>query len=161
MVTATGSLSGNGLRSTTMALTRGTDSGKMVVYTDRELSRSLLVHFGTARNETDVTRFDLEAPIALATIPHFTTTPPVTTQWRISHGISGSVAGVADTSDPPNYTLPATAVADNTKMAASYTGYLYGASGRFVCAGARIAWCKSYLPMRLPPEPTTGLPCKR
>lgn len=133
-----GTLSGNGLRSTTMPLTRGTDAGKMVVYTDRELSRSLLSHFGSARNETDMTRFDLEAPIALGSgdsIPHFSTTPPVTTPWRISHGISGSVAGESDDGDPPTYSLPGDAVANNTKMAASYTGYLYGVSGSFICDG--------------------------
>ena len=33
-----------------MALTSGGDSGKTVVYTDRELSRPLLEHFGDLRD---------------------------------------------------------------------------------------------------------------
>ena len=48
-----------------MSLTRGGDPGKTVVYTDRELSRPLLAHFGNHRDDSvggDKTRFGLEEP---------------------------------------------------------------------------------------------------
>ena len=130
-------LSGNGLRSATMALTRGTDSGKLVVYTDRELSRSLLTHFGSARDASDMTRFELEDPIALAdgVIPHFPTTPPNTTLWRIGHNVPTSVVGESNGGDTPTYMAPDDAGTTNMKTAPSYTGYLHGLQGRFVCAG--------------------------
>ena len=140
-------LSGSGTRMTTMALTRGADSGKTVVYTDRELSRSLLEHFGDQRDASDMTRFNLTGPLAPGTdkeIPHFSTTPPVTTTWRISHGIRPAVSQVddpdfvdnpADDNDVPGKVFPPNAVADNTRMGSSFTGYLFGLSGHFVCAG--------------------------
>ena len=46
----TATLSGSGIRSATMALTSGADSGKTVVYTDRELTRTLLAHYGNQRD---------------------------------------------------------------------------------------------------------------
>ena len=61
----TATLSGNGLRTATMALTSGGDSGKTVVYTDRELTRPLLEHYGNHRDTStggDRTRFNLAAP---------------------------------------------------------------------------------------------------
>ena len=131
---AAATLSGTGIRTATMALTSGGDSGKTVVYTDRELSRPLLEHFGARRDPMDMTRLSLTAPLALpgaGTIPH----PQTSTQWRITHGVPTSVAGVDitpdDTTDP--LTLPEGAA--DAKTAASYAGTLYGKSGRFVCGG--------------------------
>ena len=43
-----------------MALTSSTDSGKTVVYTDRELSKPLLEYYGGLRDSTDMTRFTLD-----------------------------------------------------------------------------------------------------
>ena len=126
------SLSGNGIRSATMTLTSGGDPGKTVVYTDRELSRPLLEHFGTARDENDMTRFALGA--APLTLPS-----PILvadTTWNVGHGLSTSIAGVDDDNDPQtDPVLPSDA---NTARdpRSSYSGSLHGLAGDFVCSGA-------------------------
>ena len=72
-----GAISGSqGLRSTTLTLTTGGDTGKTVVYTDHETSRPLLAHFGTQRDPADMTQFLVSTPagspiLLMATIPHF------------------------------------------------------------------------------------------
>ena len=136
---APGSLSGTGLRSRTMALTSGADSGKTVVYTDRELSRSVLEHFGDRRDPANMARFLLNDPLNLGgagdEIDHFTGTPPATEKWRISHNVTTSVAGEDLDGNSESLVTPVTPLADasteNTRMAASYTGYLYGQAGAF------------------------------
>ena len=87
---STATLSGAGVRTATMPLTSGGDAGKTVVYTDRELSRPLLEHFGDQRDSTDMTRFSLTGPpLVLPTpIPQ----PQTSMQWRITHQVSTSVA---------------------------------------------------------------------
>jgi len=148
----TATLSGNGMRSATMALTVGGDSGKTVVYTDRETTRLLLEHYGTARDTSatgDETRFDIaHASLGLtgALIPQ------TSRNWKISHGVSTSVAGVhvdddndpqtpssnddGDTTTTDPLTVPTNIVTANTKPARDfYTGSLHGVGGRFVCGG--------------------------
>ena len=149
---STATLSGNGIRSATMTLTGTGDTGKTVVYTDRETSRAVLDHFDNRRNETVMTRFDLtENDIALGTggaIDHVAT-PPVDTKWRIAHGVPASVGAVdgntvdndpADSETTLLDDLPATA--ENPKRANSYTGYLYGQSGTFVCSPVAGTTCQ-------------------
>ena len=142
---STATLGGTGLRSATMTLSGTGDTGKTVIYTDRELSRKLLDHYGSLRDPADMTRFGLETGALVITdgsIAH-TTTPTVSTVWRISHDITASVAAVDgdDTDDDPND--PSTTLRDDfpataatTKMKNSYTGYLHGLSGTFVCSVA-------------------------
>ena len=123
---STATLSGTGVRTATMPLTSGGDTGKTVVYTDRELSRPLLEHFGDQRDSNDMTRFDLAGPLVLpASIPQ----PQISMQWRITHQVSTSVATDPNSVGNP----PADAVA--AKTATSYAGSLYGKSGSFVCGG--------------------------
>ena len=126
-------LSGSGLRMATMDLTVGGDSGKTVVYTDRELSRPLLDHFGARRDPADMTRFTLTGPLAITPFPN----PQISSQWRITHTVPTSVAGVDEdeNADTP-LTLPTDAVERNTKTATAFSGSLYGKSGQFVCGGA-------------------------
>ena len=52
--------SGSWIRSRTMALTSGADSGKTVVYTDRELGRPLLEHFGQYRDSAVPAQIDAD-----------------------------------------------------------------------------------------------------
>ena len=147
-------LSGNGLRTATMDLTSGSDSGKTVVYTDRELSRPLLVHYGDQRNSMDETQLDvsgttdtvtavgLEAIIEQNSSGSGTTGILATsTKWKISSGRAASVAGVDTITDdpdtardefPPAADLPANA---ESRSADSFPGTLYGQSGSFVCRG--------------------------
>ena len=127
-----------GLRSTTLTLTTGGDTGKTVVYTDHETSRPLLAHFGTSRDPNDMTWFLLGTtpannPVQLpATIPHFTTPPPINTLWRINHTAAGSVTDVTTDTDMDGTT---DAIQNNTRIAASFTGFLYGLPGQFRCTG--------------------------
>ena len=132
----TAMLSGNGLRSATMALTSGGDTGKIVFYTDLELSRAVLDHYGNRRNTNDRTVLDLsETDIALGSEGRiaYDATPQATTRWRIAlpSGVSTSVAAVDSDDDNFKDDLPTTA--STPKRANSYTGYLHGQPGTFVC----------------------------
>ena len=51
-------LGGSGLRSATMPLTSAANTGKTVVYTDRELSRPLLEHFGFLRDPNNLNQLE-------------------------------------------------------------------------------------------------------
>ena len=129
-------LGGSGLRSVTMPLASTVNTGKTVVYTDRELSRPLLDHYDSLRDSGDMTRFGLTGDLAIAggTIPHVAT-PQVSTMWRIAHGVPTSVAAQDNSADPPvANVLPDTAEAARPARA-SYTGHLHGLSGSFVCGG--------------------------
>ena len=139
-----GTLSGAGLRSATMALRSGGDSGKTVIYGNPELDRPVLEHFGSSRDSTDDTRLLLSGAGALAgaaalpaagEIPHVAT-PRVDTVWRVSHGRTPSVTARDGDDDGTDITvddLPATTRA--ARRANAYTGYLYGQPGQFVCSG--------------------------
>ena len=134
---------GTGIGSATMTPTSG-KTGKTHVRTDRKTTRALLEQYDDLRNATDDTRFNLtdELVITGGVIPHVTT-PQVSTMWRISHGVPASVGAVdGDTSDDdPND--PTTTMRDDLPddaeeaetPRASYTGYLHGLSGTFVCGG--------------------------
>ena len=134
----TATLSGTGLRSTTMTLPSGGDSGKAVIYTDRELSRKLEEHYGDLWDKTNA-RFNLnrdsgntDAPtaspptIGAGDISHAATTPPP--KWRIAHNVLTSAAIPVESTE-------AEVEIKNTKRSPSYTGYLHGVSGRFFCSG--------------------------
>lgn len=123
-------LSGSGLRSATMALITGGDTGKTVVYTDRELSRPLLKHFGDQLDSTDMTRFILTPGAADTSgalgLP--AAIPTTSKKWKVTHGFPTSVG------DDPDNTGQQPDTPD-TKMADFYAGLLHGLPGRFVCAG--------------------------
>lgn len=135
----------------TMSLTSGNKTGKTIVRSSRMTSMTVMEYFASQRDPMDMTRLRLvdaasDAPTGVAlqngTIPHFTTTPPVTTKWRLPRP-GGLSANVADTDNNPDTALdPGTSVADNTVRAVSYTGYIYGQSGRFVCAPAAGSTCQ-------------------
>ena len=134
-----------GLRSATIALTSGGDPGKTVIYTDLELERSVLEHYGSLRNDTDMTVLELtddDLQLGASGNVVYDAMPQASTRWRIAlpSGVSTNVAAVAENpsgaADDPSRVknfLPVTAKAP--KRANSYTGYLYGQSGTFVCRG--------------------------
>ena len=124
-------LPGSGIRSREMRLISGADDGKTVVYTDRELTRTLLEHFGQQRDSDDNTRFDLEGPIVLGTSGNIlhVSTPKVDTQWRISHSLPTS-----PTEDQRDRLIDSNhANYDPPDPRTSYAGHLYGLSGSFIC----------------------------
>ena len=124
----TATLSGSGTRSATMALTNGSDSGKTVVYTDRELSKPLLEYFGSLRDSSDMTRFNLTGDLALGSDEKIFRT---STQWAISVPTSLVPTSVPTTLGnmlPGNVNEPKT-------PGNSYAGSLHGLLGRFVCGG--------------------------
>ena len=144
-------LGGSGIRGTTMNLISG--DGKTAVYTDRELNRQVLRHYGTSRDTTDDTRLLFNG--AVGTVAELSASPVITqpatgatnVMWRISHGIRTSLAGghVDDDDDPatpssnddtdPTTTDPLVRPADPTgpTARASYSGSLHGVPGTFVC----------------------------
>lgn len=148
----TATLSGNGIRAATMPLTSGGDSGKTVVYTDRELTRPLLEHYGNHRDTAiggDKTRFNLAAPsggpLELASSVNLLDSD----RWTITHGRAASVAGTGFVREQRDSngnitnagtagTLPtgdALPVNARAATASSYPGLLHGKSGRFECGG--------------------------
>ena len=155
-------LSGAGIRSATMTLTAGGDSGKTVIYTDRELSRKLTDHYGAQWDKTNA-RFNLlltaaadaASGIAVGSINYPGTGQTPAPKWRITpSGVPTSLTGedLDDNAATPT-TLPSGATTDNTKMATSYPGDLYGLSGSFVCAG--VDGCQVQAAPTYSPAPTT------
>ena len=149
---STGSLDGAGLRSTTLRLTSGADSGKTVVYTDLELSRVLLDHYGDSHDATDMTRLDIsDAELGTGVTITGGVISETSMAWDISHGLSASLAAV-HVDDDDNSATPASN--DDTDPTTTdtrvippdandpedprdfYSGSLHGVSGRFVCGGA-------------------------
>ena len=101
-----------------------------VIYADRELSRKLLDHYGSVRNDEDMTVLDINAsPLALPS-PILLTSQT----WSISHGLS-TLTGVDDDNDSNTPTrLPMSAETAKPPQT-SYRGSLHGQGGRFVCRG--------------------------
>ena len=141
---------GSGLRVATLPLAGTGDAGKTVIYTDIELTRSLVEEYLPGQGET---RLPLNTPVqgtgqgspetlAVDTTTATTTIPENSANWKISHGVPTSVNAVDgnpgdNVADQPNTMLlddlPATAM--NPRRASSYSGSLHGVSGRFVCTG--------------------------
>ena len=132
------SISEPGLKGARLTRSRGGTS-TTVVYTDIELSRKLLDHYGAARNASDMTVFDDGNAVDIpASFPN----PQVSDVWSMSHGVPTSVNAVdgnPDDNDPADSTttlkddLPADAETPREKD--SYPGRLHGLNGDFVCIG--------------------------
>ena len=116
-------LSGSGLRSSTMSLTGAGATGKTVVYTDVELSRSVVEHYLPGQNTT---RLAVDAQYGDLTTNNVI--PENSADWKVSHGFRTTITGTA--------TDQAAAEDDpEAKRTSSYGGSLHGVSGRFVCTG--------------------------
>ena len=79
-------LGGSGIRSTTLPLTSSANTGKTVVYTDRELSRPLLEHFGSQRDPNNLNVLRLQAPLTLTTVNADGESTPSMWQLRLPIG---------------------------------------------------------------------------
>ena len=133
---STATLGGSGLRSATLNLIGTGDTGKTVVYTDRELNRVLLDHYDNSRDGTDMTRLDITAA-DLGTGVTITggVFNEASTVWTLNHGQSRNLAGVDHDSDSATpRQRPADPAASTPR--ASYSGSLHGVSGTFQCGGA-------------------------
>ena len=116
-------LSGSGLRSSTMSLAGAGATGKTVVYTDVELSRGVVEHYLPGQNATRLAVSADYGDLATANM-----IPESSADWKVSHGFRTSITGTA--------TDPATMDDDpKAKWTSSYGGSLHGVSGRFVCTG--------------------------
>ena len=138
----TATLAGAGLRSTTFALTHGGNPVKRVVYTDRELNRELLAHYGNSLDSGNKTRLDISdddlgtgVQLSPATISEISKT------WDITHGRKASLAVVEEfwdhdsnenTAKVARYRRPEN---PDPVSKSQYTGKLHGVSGNFVCGG--------------------------
>ena len=155
-------LGGSGLRSTTMPLTSAVavNTGKTVVYSDRELSRPLLEHYGSLRDPSNLNQLVVTAaPLGFAaTDDDGQSTDGVvpnsvggSTAWQLtlprssnlSIGIPKTVAGVSDGQDPPSYSAP-TGLQD-ARMADRYPVSLFGISGQLTCAGCQVTLTPAYI----------------
>ena len=154
-------LGGSGLRSTTMALTSTVNTGKTVVYSDRELSRPLLEHFGSLRDPNNLNLLQLTAGTL-----NFTTVDAdgestdgvvatsvggatVMDMWKLTHRIPKTVARdlrvneqgqPVDTNDDvvtdrDDYVYEVNTEREGAKMATSYPLSLFGIGGTLVTAG--------------------------
>ena len=135
----TTTLAGAGIRSTTFALTLGGSPLKRLVYTDRELTRQLLAHYGNSRDSGDMTRLDI-ANTNLGTAVTITNgvISETSKTWDIAHGVKTSLAGVSvdhdsDPATPMQRQRPANP--ENPKPKPKYSGKLHGVPGTFVCGG--------------------------
>ena len=138
---STATLSGSGTRSATMRLTSGADSGKTVVYTDRELRRTLLGHYGQHK-DADAPQFDVVAA-TLLTLGDSGSDVTDTDGITFSHGLRSSLSATTQTDnasgvivpDPDNApTLSPTLTGRMLKREAEFfTGSIHGVGGRFYC----------------------------
>ena len=123
---------GTGLRSATLPLVSG--NGKTVVYTDVELSRSLLEHY--LPGDATATRLALnQTALGFPTLTD-NEIGETNAEWEIAHGVPKSVNAVDGDPNDNDLTkddLPTTA--QNPRRATSYSGSLHGVPGRFVCTG--------------------------
>ena len=129
------------LRSASLALASTGQTGKTVVYTDRELTRELLEHYHTSKGPAASTfedrQFDVVAAItdfALADDVKAVTDEGV----LVRHGLRTSLAANAKTKDGVIST-DADAVETNrglAKVAASFSGQVHGVEGDFYCDAA-------------------------
>lgn len=120
------------LQGARLTRTRG-GSQTTVVYTNVELSRKLLDHYGSVRNTADMAVFNLgAAPLQLPADILQTSE-----MWSVTHGVSTSLLAVdGDTTDTDTTKddLPAGAE-DARPPRTSYPGRLHGLNGDFVCRG--------------------------
>ena len=122
-------LSRSGLRGAKLTRTRGgTDT--TVVYTDRELSRELVKHYGNTESTTNPGQFTLPATVFTAGstgtdfVAQSKSTVPITTRVSLSRS----------TSKIPS-SIPTSTETDRTKTEtkASFSGTVHGVSGQFRC----------------------------
>ena len=130
----TATLSGNGLRSTTMTLTAGGDTGKTVVYTDRELTRPLLDHYAEFRvGESPQFNAVTAGLIALNT-----TDVIAASGVSVTHRLRSSIPAGATTTGGELVTGD-TPGADTDRALTmtddAFSGRVHGVSGQFRCAG--------------------------
>ena len=139
---------GRGIRSAgRWSLTSGADSGKTVVYTDRELTRPLLDHYGEFK-DARAPQFNAVTAEVIEILGDSGTDVTEITGVSVSHGLRSSLS--ATTRTLGGSILPAnTPVLDGvppeeptdddrvlTDMDDSFSGSVHGVSGRFLCAGA-------------------------
>ena len=134
--TATVSTGTTGFGSARMTRTVGGSEQEIVVYTDREVSRNLLAHFGGSRVETQGTEKNIEGARLLASeIASFSSTadlnaPANSNQaWRVTHGFPASVPATEEG------TGGAEGVdRERTRSVTTLSGSLYGVPGTFECS---------------------------
>ena len=152
-------LSGAGIRSATMALTAGGNTGKTVVYTDRELSRSLLDHYGNRRPSSTAVYLDMEDSDWSNTSISISSDTDVKGKSGprvVSHGFMATKNVAASGGLLTEAGIAALAAAANMKSAASYPGNIHGVSGTFQCsvANCKVKLAATYVAGTIPSEAT-------
>ena len=151
-------LGGAGLRSTTMPLTSPVNTGKTVVYSDRELSRLLLEHFGFLRDPNNLNLLEFTAAALTfsavdadgeSTDGVVNTSVGGTDAWKLTlprgslpNGIPKLVSQIPDPNNPGSFIAPTGLNAART--ADSYPLSLFGMSGQLVCPGCNVTLTPTY-----------------
>ena len=139
-------LAGAGLRSVTMARTTGT--GKTVFYTNRELSRTLLDHYGDHKLANGAQFQVTEAAVLTDTHLMDVTATTFPSHVTVTHGLRASLSPTAKTKDGEISTdADAIGSADTddrmlSRTVDSISGSVHGVSGTFRCVEAGGAACK-------------------
>ena len=139
--------SARGIRSVTMALTSGGDSGNTVVYTDRELTRPILDHYGQYKDpnapqfraDVNADGTNLVPATALTDFTGGTVTPR--TGVSFTHRLLSSLTSTTRTLDGKTVSDDSTEVdiqepeGDRTLVMTddSFAGRVHGVSGQFSC----------------------------
>ena len=137
-------LGGAGLRSATMALTVGGDSGKTVVYTDRELRRPFLEHYANLKATAAAQRIQIDGTVDTTAVPatiSFTGDIFGKEPLKVTNGppsqIGATAKGIEDNPVTPTDETDAEATESRTRVVTrtSFSGSVNGISGTFLCAG--------------------------
>ena len=153
----TGSVAGGtGIRSTTLGLVSGgASTGKTVVFTDREVTREILKHYGSSRDETN-NQFSVipgntgaDLIILGANGTNVATAKSGTPGVSVSHALRTSLGandktlgGVVDNRPDPDTEgsfLGSSTTRTLTSIKEYFTGSVHGVPGRFLCgAGCEV-----------------------
>ncbi len=136
-------LGGSGIRSTTLPLASTVNTGKTVVYTDREMSRPLMEHFGSLRDPENLNLLVMGTPgttlgFSMVNADGESTNGVVATgvgpaaAWKLTHGIPTTVARDPDPNNLGDYIVNEEREGD--RMAKSYPLSLFGINGTLITA---------------------------
>ena len=150
----------SGLRSTTLPLASTVNTGKTVVYTDRELSRPLLEHFGHLRDPNNRNQLEFTAgALTFAAVDAdgestggtVDTSVGGATAWQLtlprssnlSIGMPKLVSQVPDP-DGGEGAVKAPDGLETARMDDSYPVSLFGMRGQLVCPGCQVSLTPDY-----------------
>ena len=125
-----------------MALTSGGDTGKTVVYTDRELTRPVLEHFGEFK-DPNAPQFNVQNNGGADLITPGTTDVTEIAGVSVTHRLRSSLSATTRTDSGAIVTAPDGTLNGRvlTMTDDSFTGRVHGVSGQFRCVDTGTEAC--------------------